>query len=75
MQFPDKLLKTLILSVSFCMYVQLGNAVSNIPLQLNLVLHRTKYLNYLISRLFGAQGSVNIQGEEQQKLDILANQV
>ena len=28
-----------------------------------------------ISRLFGAQGSVNIQGEEQQKLDILANQV
>lgn len=28
-----------------------------------------------ISRLFGAQGSVNIQGEEQQKLDILANQI
>ena len=28
-----------------------------------------------ISRLFGAQGSVNVQGEEQQKLDILANQV
>jgi fructose-1,6-bisphosphatase I len=28
-----------------------------------------------ISRLFGSQGSVNIQGEEQQKLDILANQV
>ncbi len=28
-----------------------------------------------ISQLFGAQGSVNIQGEEQQKLDILANQV
>ena len=28
-----------------------------------------------ISRLFGAQGSTNVQGEEQQKLDILANQV
>ena len=28
-----------------------------------------------ISKLFGTQGSVNVQGEEQQKLDILANQV
>ena len=28
-----------------------------------------------VSKLFGAQGSVNVQGEEQQKLDILANQV
>lgn len=28
-----------------------------------------------ISRLFGAEGSINVQGEEQQKLDILANQV
>ena len=28
-----------------------------------------------ISKLFGAQGSTNVQGEEQQKLDILANQV
>ena len=28
-----------------------------------------------ISRLFGAQGSVNVQGEEQQKLDIIANQI
>ena len=28
-----------------------------------------------ISRLFGTQGSMNVQGEEQQKLDILANQV
>lgn len=28
-----------------------------------------------ISQLFGTQGSVNVQGEEQQKLDILANQV
>lgn len=28
-----------------------------------------------ISRLFGAQGSINVQGEEQQMLDILANQV
>lgn len=28
-----------------------------------------------ISRLFGAQGTVNVQGEEQQKLDILANQI
>ncbi|TRY78625.1 hypothetical protein TCAL_08613 [Tigriopus californicus] len=27
-----------------------------------------------ISRLFGAEGSINVQGEEQQKLDILANQ-
>ncbi|XP_040574785.1 fructose-1,6-bisphosphatase 1 isoform X2 [Lepeophtheirus salmonis] len=28
-----------------------------------------------ISRLFGAHGSINIQGEDQQKLDILANQI
>lgn len=28
-----------------------------------------------ISRLFGTEGSINVQGEEQQKLDILANQV
>ena len=28
-----------------------------------------------VSRLFGAQGTVNVQGEEQQKLDILANQI
>eukprot|EP00095_Tigriopus_kingsejongensis_P006775 maker-scaffold637_size121548-snap-gene-0.25 protein:Tk06775 transcript:maker-scaffold637_size121548-snap-gene-0.25-mRNA-1 annotation:"fructose- -bisphosphatase 1" len=27
-----------------------------------------------ISRLFGTEGSINVQGEEQQKLDILANQ-
>jgi fructose-1,6-bisphosphatase I len=28
-----------------------------------------------ISKLFGAQGSVNVQGEEQQKLDVVANQI
>ena len=28
-----------------------------------------------ISKLFGTQGSINVQGEEQQNLDILANQV
>ena len=28
-----------------------------------------------ISRLYGAQGAVNVQGEEQQKLDVIANQI
>ena len=28
-----------------------------------------------IARLYGAQGAVNVQGEEQQKLDVIANQI
>ena len=28
-----------------------------------------------VARLYGAQGAVNVQGEEQQKLDVIANQI